>query len=206
MRRSPLALITVVLALGGLTACSDDAEEKAAPAPTAAGSAPAGAEPTVSLDAPEGTSGALKPEPTGPAVGVGSTAEVQPDGVGPFVVGEPQADLVETGLLGTPADAAGCTTAVGTGRFAKPEVFLAQGKVVMVKATKEDPRIGRPLTEVQEEFSDGKAVTGAGGAQGWEIAEDGHALLFSATGGTVTAVIGGVTASVEKHFTSGSGC
>ncbi|MFC7534917.1 hypothetical protein [Actinoplanes sp. GCM10030250] len=203
MRRSPLIVMTAVLALTAVTGCSDDDDKKPAAAPEAA-SAPPSAEPTVSLDAPDGTAGTPKAEISDPS-GF-APFSVQSIGVGAYEVGETQADLTEAGLLTNPVDAAGCTTATGTGMFSKPEVFLSGGKVVMVKATKDDPRIGKPLAELQAEFAEGKAVTGAAGATGWEVVEETNSLLFVATGGTVSAVAGGVTASVQKNFTSGSGC
>jgi hypothetical protein len=205
MRRSPLLVMTAVLALSALTGCSDDADEKAAaPAASSGAEAVPSPEPTVSLDMPDNTAGVPKPDPTEP--NRDAVAQVQAVGAGPYEVGETQADLTEAKLLGPVVDAAGCATTTGTSRFTKPEVFLAGGKVVMVKATQGDPWIGRPLAEAQAEFEEGKAVSGSGGAQGWQIVEETNALIYAATGGTINAVLGGVTASVEKHFTSGSGC
>ena len=203
MRRSPLVVMSAVLAFAALTGCSDDGEEKAAPGASGA----ANAQPTVSLDVPTGApANGSKPGLTEGTREAGEALRIEATGGGPYEVGETQADLTESGLLGNPVDNGGCVTATGTGLFGSPEVYLSQGKVVMVKAAKDDPRIGTPLTDVQAQFPEGKAVSGSGGAQGWEVVEETNSLLFVATGGTVSAVAGGVSASVTKNFTAGSGC
>ena len=104
MRRSPLVVMTAVLAVATLTGCTGDEEKAAAPAPAASSVAPSAPEPTESFDMPESTTGVPKAEPTGPGDGILpglGKLEVDTTGAGPYQVGEAQADLVASGLIRT---------------------------------------------------------------------------------------------------------
>jgi hypothetical protein len=197
--------MTAVLALTALTGCSDD-DKATSPAPSAAASGPAG----VPSDEPTVQKGDHS-EP-GPAAGAISPFKIGATGYGPYQVEETQADMVDSELVTDLADAAGCTAGTGSILYGSPEVFFAQGKLVLVRATSPGVKtdagvgVGATLADAQAKLSGGKLLTGAAGAQGWQVVEETNAVLFEVTGDKVTAVLSGASASVEKHFTAGSGC
>ena len=218
MRRSPLLVVTAVLALTGITGCSDDSEEKpATPAVAPSAGAAAAAEPTESFDMPPAESELDSPKPPrtdgDPSARAAVPNPVTPSGFGPYSIGELQTDYVESKLIGaTTMDAGGCSVGDGTSQYGAPKLYFLQGKLAMVKASAPtaaaDPavKVGTPLADVQAAYPEGKAVTGASGAAGWQVVEETEALLFEFTADKVSAISGGLAASVAKNFTTGSGC
>lgn len=204
MRRSPLVVITAVLALTALAGCSDD--EK--PETPAAGPASA---------APDASAGAPSEEPVERPTEEPAPEAINPFGIsvtgfGPYQVEETQADLVADEVVTDLKDAGGCTVGTGSALFGKPEVFFAGGKLVMVSTTSVTAKtstgvgVGSAFTDAQAQFPEGKLLSGAQGARGWQVVQESNALLFEAGGDKVTSVSSGVSTSVEKNFTTGTGC
>jgi hypothetical protein len=197
--------MSAVLALTALGGCSDD--DKADKSPAVSGSAVPAESPATPSDEPTVEKGAR----SAPAV-ASDPFVAGPTGFGPYQVDETQADLVDAELVEGLADAAGCTTGTGSATYGAPKVFLAQGKLVLVKATSPDAKagngvgVGSTFADAQAKFPGGKLLSGPGGVQGWQVVQETNALLFEATGDKVTAVAGGLATSVEKNFTTGSGC
>jgi hypothetical protein len=207
MRLSPLVVPSIALAL--LAGCTDD-PPPATPAASAAGVAPTEVvvTPEISLDVPSGDRASFPSDPD--AAGGGTGRSLSANGVGPLQVGEPQAELIDAGAVEGAVAANGC--AVGSALLGSPKVRFAGGVLTEVRTTEaaastaDGVTIGADLTAVRDAYPEGKAVTGAGGVTGWQIADGANTLLVELTAGKVSAFTVGVAATVEQNFTSGQAC
>lgn len=208
MRLRHLVLPSIALAL--LAGCTDDP-----PAAPAVGASSAGAEstevvvvPDASLDVPSGDQTSFPPrtEP-GAESGIG---QMSATGIGPYQVGEPQAELVADEMVTGPVTANGCAT--GSELLGSPKIRFAGGTLVEVRTTAAGGgtaggvEIGAEQSAAQAAYPAGKAVTGAAGVTGWAVADETNTLLIEFTAGKVTALTAGVAATVEQNFSAGQVC
>ncbi|HWS34506.1 MAG TPA: hypothetical protein VN408_17425 [Actinoplanes sp.] len=209
MRLRHLLVPSIALAL--LAGCTDDP-----PAAPAAGASSAGTEPTevvvapdVSLDVPSGDQTSFPPR-IEPGSGEGARGQVSASGIGPYQVGESQAEMVADEVLAGPVAANGCAT--GSVLLGSVKIRFAGGTLAEVRTTEagigteEGVTIGSDQAAAQAAYPAGKAVTGAAGVTGWEVVDETNALLVEFTAGRVTALTAGVATTVDQNFTAGQVC
>src|SRR4051812_41061124 len=160
--RHRLAVLTAVLAVAGLAACSHDKDDEPTPqaqvtvpggstAPLPGASSSLGVAPgaSSSVGVPPGASGTAPagtkpstpgpgPNASGPARGKGlpTGADISAAGFGPYAIGVAQADLSSAGLVGkVSTDSSGCGRGNGVSKYHSPALVFAKGKLEHIKVT-----------------------------------------------------------------------
>jgi hypothetical protein len=134
-------------------------------------------------------------------------------GFGPYRVGQSQQELFDAKMVrGLKTDEAGCVSGTGSKLLQNPKLRFAGGLLVQIElntlggpGTEAGLLVGAEVEEAQAKYPAGKILFGpAGGA--WEVTDGGNTLLVKISGGNVSSLVGGVTASVEKRHQAAMGC
>ncbi|SDT75622.1 hypothetical protein [Actinoplanes derwentensis] len=208
MRLHQLVVPSIALAL--LAGCTDDPPATPVAGASAPGIAPSEVvvAPDVSLDVPAGDPASLPPRPE--PGDEGGRNQPSATGLGPYQIGESQAEMVADEIVTGTVAANGCIA--GSVFYGSPKIRFVGGTLAEVRTTSVNAStaagvtIGADQAKVQAAYPSGKAVTGAAGVTGWEIVDGTNALLVEITAGKVTAITGGVATTVEQNFTSGQAC
>jgi hypothetical protein len=218
--RCRLAVLAVVLAVGGLAACSRDKDDR----PTPQAQPGVGAASTVPLPGASGSAAlgsGTKPTAPGPGVsasGLGhgkvlpSGTQLTAAGVGPYVIGVEQAELASSGLVGAVSTGSdGCDSGTGLSRYGTPALLFTKGKLQHVKITGTTIKtpagvgVGTALAAVKRAYPGGRELTGPAGAA-WYAESGDFALLLRIGGGKVSAIEAGPAATLPFTFTGNQGC
>lgn len=217
--RFRLAMLVVVLAAGGLAACSKDKADR--PAPQAQPAVPASTGP---LPGASGSAdGSFPGKPTAPGPGASASAlghgkvlptgtQLAETGLGPYVIGIEQAELASAGLVGAVAAGSnGCDSGTGLGKYGTPALLFTKGKLQHVKVTVPTIRtpagvgVGTALATAKHAYPDGRELTAASGTA-WYVESGDFALLLRIGGGKVSAIEAGPAATLPFTFTGNLGC
>jgi hypothetical protein len=204
--RYRLAAAAATVALIGLAACANRANE-----PSAAGTNPPAPTPT-----------SAGPTPAAPTPAASKSSSDQPDlapnGFGPYTFGARLVDLQARKLV-TEVEpqptCAGLTLAKGTADYEEPSLVFFNGELQYLTVdtplvrTTEGARVGMPIGQVQAKYPDAATLNSAGGGMAL-LAKDSsgkYALLFRIrTAGTVESIEAGLAETLEFRFTEGEGC
>jgi hypothetical protein len=227
--RHRLAVLTAVLTIAGLTACSHDKDDK--PAPQAQATVPGGSTAPLpgassSLDVPPGASGTApadtRPSTPGPGPnasvpgrgkGLPTGADMSAAGFGPYAVGVAQAELSSAGLVGkVAADSSGCGRGNGVTKYHSPGLVFAKGKLEHIKVTStkvkttKGVQVGTAFANVKGSYPEGKAIDDWVGASAWYATSGDYALLFRIKNDKVSAIEAGPASTLSFTFTDKQGC
>jgi hypothetical protein len=222
MRFRPIVVLVAAAVL--LTACSDDPDDTAAPAPAPAGST-AAADPSAAAPIIEpGGSGkpeiATNPDGTinsgGPRPGT-SESVVTAGGFGPYKIGVAQKDLESGDLIGKvdtvkSGNCAGYGTAKGIGRYHSPALVFFKGRLLRLTvsaagvATDKGVKIGTAMSDVQGKYPDGKQIDDWTGRGAWLAPVGDYGLLFDMRDAKVAGIQAGMTEPMQFKYTDDQGC
>jgi hypothetical protein len=228
--RHRLAVLTAVLALASLTACSHDKDDK--PAPQAQGAVAGGSTAplpgaSAGLDVPPGASGTApaSSKPSAPVAGATATGPghakttlptgtvMSAEGIGPYAIGIAQAELSSSGLIGKVAtDANGCGTGKGVRKYSTPGLVFTKGKLQHVKVysdkikTDKGVKVGTSYANVKGDYPNGKVLNDWVGAPAWYAVDGDNALLFRIKSDKVSAIEAGTASTLQFTYTDNQGC
>jgi hypothetical protein len=221
MRLRPIVVLVAAAVL--LTACSDDPNDTAAPAPAPAGSTAAGPSADMATIEPGGTGKpeiATNPDGTinsgGPRPGT-SESVLTAGGFGPYKIGVSQKDLESGDLIGKVSavksgNCAGYGTAKGIGRYHSPALVFFKGRLLRLTvsadnvATDKGVKVGATMSDVQGRYPGGKQIDDWTGRGAWLATAGDYALLFGMQDGKVAEVQAGMTEPMQFKYTDNQGC
>jgi hypothetical protein len=227
MRHRRVVLAVAALTLIGVTACSHDKKDAAAPGAPAAGASagdpaasPLAGTSTTGSNAkgkpaftknPDGTINSAGPRPAA------SGTTLNAGGFGPYKIGVSQADLKAAGLLGKVSKAredncADYTVAKGLSKYHSPALSFYNGRLlhltVSSAAIKTDKgvNVGTTLANVKGQYPSGKQLTDFSGAGAWFASEGAYALLFGIGDSKVKSIQAGMAEPIQFKYTDDQGC
>ena len=214
--RCRLAVLTAVLAVGSLAACSRDKGDRPAPqAQPAVAAASTVPRPGGSVEETKPTAPGPGPSAGGPRHGQGlpSGTQLSEAGVGPYVIGIERVELASAGLVGAvSAGTDGCESGTGLREYGTPALFFTKGALRHLKITDAAIRtpagvgVGTALAEAKRAYPGGRVLAGPAGATAWFAENGDFALLMRIGDGKVAAIEAGPAATLPLTFTGGQGC
>jgi hypothetical protein len=209
--RHRLVVLTIVLGVAGLGACSRDKDDRPAPAaqaPVSSASAPAARTATPPVESGTAPSGstvgggtttdqpAPPTDPAGAAKGHPQTlptgTQINAAGIGPYMIGQEESALTNAKLIGpVKSGTTGCDSGAGVAKWGSPTLFLTKGKLQHVKITSaavqttSGIKVGSSEASVKKAYPNGSVTSG----RAWYVPTGDFALLFRLSGGKVPASI-----------------